>query len=71
MLLEAKRPGYAEFFDDTLAPKEWFELSGKAEELVTQARRQSDKVKGMGIPIEWHVAETGHRAPGVEGLGLQ
>ncbi|WP_281404403.1 Tox-REase-5 domain-containing protein [Pyxidicoccus fallax] len=57
VLLEAKGPGYAEFFDGKLAPKEWFRNSGKAAELVAQARRQSELVMGMGIPIEWHVAE--------------
>ncbi|WP_408888225.1 Tox-REase-5 domain-containing protein [Myxococcus faecalis] len=55
VLLEAKGPGYAKFFDG-LDPKEWFRHSG-AKGLVDQARRQSDQVKGMGIPIRWHVAE--------------
>jgi len=55
VLLEAKGPGYAKFFDD-LEPKDWFRHSG-ANGLVEQARRQSEKVRGMGIPIEWHVAE--------------
>jgi hypothetical protein len=57
VLLEAKGPGYAEFFDEKFVPKEWFKLSEGAEELVRQAKRQSKKVEGMGIPIEWHVAE--------------
>ncbi|WP_275899105.1 Tox-REase-5 domain-containing protein [Pyxidicoccus caerfyrddinensis] len=56
-LLEAKGPGYAEFFDEKFVPKEWFKLSEGAVELVRQAKRQSERVKGMGIPIEWHVAE--------------
>jgi hypothetical protein len=55
VLLEAKGPGYAKFFDD-LEPKDWFRHSG-AQGLIEQARRQSEKVRGMGIPIEWHVAE--------------
>jgi hypothetical protein len=57
VLLEAKGPGYAEFFEDNLAPKYWFEASGKAEDLVDQAIRQRDIVRGTGIRIEWHVAE--------------
>jgi hypothetical protein len=55
VLLEAKGPGYAKFFDD-LEPKDWFRHSG-ASGLVEQARRQSQRVRGMGIRIEWHVAE--------------
>ena len=57
VLLEAKGPGYAEFFEDNLASKYWFEASGKAEDLVDQATRQRDIVRGTGIRIEWHVAE--------------
>lgn len=54
--LEAKGPNYANKFQDNLDPEPWFRDSG-AEELVKQARRQSERVQGMGIPIEWHVAE--------------
>ncbi|MBN8465136.1 hypothetical protein JYJ95_01325 [Corallococcus exiguus] len=57
VLLEAKGPGYAEFFEADLAPKRWFEASGKAEELVDQAKRQRDIVLNAGVRIEWHVAE--------------
>lgn len=56
VLLEAKGPGYADKFLDTLEPEYWFKNSGAAD-LVKQARRQSNRVMGMGIPIEWHVAE--------------
>jgi Restriction endonuclease fold toxin 5 len=55
VLLEAKGPGYAQFFDG-LEPKYWFRPSG-AQELIAQAKRQSEKIRGMGIPVEWHVAE--------------
>ncbi|WP_370640010.1 restriction endonuclease fold toxin 5 domain-containing protein [Corallococcus interemptor] len=55
VLVEAKGPGYAKFFDG-LEPKEWFRNSG-AQMLVEQAERQSRKVRGMGIPVQWHVAE--------------
>ncbi|NTX52573.1 Tox-REase-5 domain-containing protein [Myxococcus sp. CA039A] len=55
VLLEAKGPGYAKFFEG-LEPKEWFRNSG-AKGLVEQAERQSRKVRGMGIPVRWHVAE--------------
>ncbi|RKH58934.1 hypothetical protein D7V93_15855 [Corallococcus llansteffanensis] len=55
VLLEAKGPGYAKFFEG-LKPKEWFRHSG-AVDLVEQARRQTQKVMGTDIRIEWHVAE--------------
>ncbi|XXF76745.1 Tox-REase-5 domain-containing protein [Myxococcaceae bacterium GXIMD 01537] len=73
VLLEAKGPGYAEFFEDGLAPKYWYEQSGKAQELIDQAQRQRDAVRGMGIRVEWHVAEE-HAANAIrkllEGTGL-
>jgi len=56
VLLEAKGPNYANKFEDSLDPKFWFANSG-AVDLVKQARRQLERVRGMGIPIEWHVAE--------------
>ncbi|CAM3167312.1 Tox-REase-5 domain-containing protein [Corallococcus soli] len=55
VLLEAKGPGYARFFEE-LDPKGWFSHSG-ARALVEQARRQSEKVRNLGVPIQWHVAE--------------
>ncbi|NRD59529.1 Tox-REase-5 domain-containing protein [Corallococcus exiguus] len=55
VLLEAKGPGYAKFFDG-LEPKAWFRESG-AKDIVAQAKRQGGRVEGMGILIEWHVAE--------------
>ncbi|NTX01805.1 hypothetical protein HUA75_08535 [Myxococcus sp. CA040A] len=55
VLLEAKGQGYARFFEG-LDPKEWFRHSG-AKGLVDQARRQSEKVRGLGFSIRWHVAE--------------
>ncbi|AKQ70007.1 putative hemagglutinin-related protein [Myxococcus hansupus] len=55
VLLEAKGPGYAKFFDE-LEPKEWFLHSG-AKDLVKQADRQIRAVRGQGLRIEWHVAE--------------
>ena len=56
VLLEAKGPGYANKFLDTLEPKPWFEHSG-AKALVEQARRQFMAAKRTGTPIRWHVAE--------------
>ena len=56
VLLEAKGPNYANKFEDSLDPKFWFANSGAAE-MVKQAQRQIESVRGMGIPIEWHVAE--------------
>ncbi|XHF22623.1 restriction endonuclease fold toxin 5 domain-containing protein [Corallococcus interemptor] len=55
VLLEAKGPGYAKFFED-LDPKRWFRNSG-ARQLIEQAQRQVEMVRGTGIRIEWHVAE--------------
>ncbi|WP_233612131.1 Tox-REase-5 domain-containing protein [Corallococcus sp. AB045] len=55
VLLEAKGPGYARFFDE-LEPKEWFRHSG-AKDLIAQADRQSRKLRESGVPIRWHVAE--------------
>ncbi|WAS89361.1 Tox-REase-5 domain-containing protein [Corallococcus sp. NCRR] len=56
VLREAKGPGYANKFLDDLEPKRWFERTG-AEALVNQARRQLKAVQGLGVRIEWHVAE--------------
>ncbi|WP_052312930.1 Tox-REase-5 domain-containing protein [Corallococcus coralloides] len=56
VLREAKGPGYANKFLDNLEPKPWFKPTG-AEALARQARRQLDAVEGLGIRIEWHVAE--------------
>ncbi|RKG84949.1 Tox-REase-5 domain-containing protein, partial [Corallococcus terminator] len=55
VLREAKGPGYAKFFEG-LEPKQWFKNSG-AQGLIEQARRQAEKVRGMGISVRWHVAE--------------
>lgn len=54
VLLEAKGPGYANKFLDSLEPKPWFKYSG-AEQLRQQAVRQFKAAKG--VPIRWHVAE--------------
>ncbi|WP_275902273.1 Tox-REase-5 domain-containing protein [Myxococcus vastator] len=54
ILLEAKGPGYAQFFDG-LDPKRWFKNSG-AEALIQQAQRQLEKAPS-GVPIRWHIAE--------------
>ncbi|GMU04729.1 Tox-REase-5 domain-containing protein [Corallococcus caeni] len=56
VLLDAKGPGYANKFFDKLDPKPWFKSTG-AEALAKQARRQLEAVRGLGIRIEWHVAE--------------
>ncbi|RKH53716.1 hypothetical protein D7Y23_02875 [Corallococcus sp. AB050B] len=56
VLLEAKGPGYANKFQESLAPKRWFRDTG-AKALVEQAFRQTKRVQGLGIRIEWHVAE--------------
>jgi hypothetical protein len=56
VLLEAKGPGYANKFLDSLEPKPWFKPSG-AKALVDQARRQLGAAMKTGTPIRWHVAE--------------
>jgi hypothetical protein len=56
VLLEAKGPGYANKFLDTLEPRPWFEPSG-AKALVDQAKRQLEATMKTGTPIRWHVAE--------------
>ncbi|WNG59599.1 hypothetical protein F0U59_36450 [Archangium gephyra] len=53
VLLEAKRPGYANKFTDKLAPKRWFVRN--ARKMVEQAQRQLGAANGT--PIHWHVAE--------------
>ncbi|WP_241757733.1 Tox-REase-5 domain-containing protein [Myxococcus landrumensis] len=57
VLMEAKGPGYAEFFEKNLEPKSWYRDSGKAQDLIDQAQRQLNRTRGKGVPIEWHVAE--------------
>ncbi|WPB76388.1 Tox-REase-5 domain-containing protein [Archangium violaceum] len=56
VLLEAKGPGYANKFFDTLEPRPWFKHSG-AKALVDQAKRQLEAARITGTPIRWHVAE--------------
>lgn len=56
VLLEAKGPGYANKFFETLEPRPWFKHSG-AQALVDQARRQIGAARKTGTPIRWHVAE--------------
>ncbi|HZI14634.1 MAG TPA: Tox-REase-5 domain-containing protein [Myxococcus sp.] len=67
VLLEAKGPGYAEFFENTLEPKHWFRNSGKAQGLVDQALRQRKWIEGLDFRIEWHVAEK-HAADAIRKL---
>ncbi|MBN8466373.1 hypothetical protein JYJ95_07600 [Corallococcus exiguus] len=67
VLLDAKGPGYSAFFNEDLSPKAWFISSGKTEELATQGARQAEAVHGMGIRIEWHVAEK-HAADSIRKL---
>jgi hypothetical protein len=56
VLIEAKGPGYLNKFEDNLNPKYWFKLTG-AQDLIEQARRQCERVRGTGFRIEWYVAE--------------
>lgn len=56
VLLEAKGPGYANKFLESLDPKLWFENSG-AKALIDQAKRQLKAATRTGTPIRWHIAE--------------
>jgi hypothetical protein len=56
-LLEAKGPGYCEFFNPDGTPKYWYNNSGKFKEMMRQARRQSEAARDLGYPVAWHVAD--------------
>jgi restriction endonuclease fold toxin 5 of polymorphic toxin system len=56
VLVEAKGPGYANKFFETLEPRPWFKHSG-AKALVDQAKRQLEAAMKTGTPIRWHIAE--------------
>jgi hypothetical protein len=55
VLREAKGEGYLEFFEKSGQPKQWYDRSGKFQELIDQARRQS--IAARDISVQWHVAE--------------
>jgi hypothetical protein len=56
-LLEAKGPGYCSFFNPDGTPKYWYVNSGKFNQMMEQARRQSQVAQQMGLPLTWHVAD--------------
>ncbi|PTL81475.1 hypothetical protein DAT35_25105 [Vitiosangium sp. GDMCC 1.1324] len=56
-LLEAKGPGYLAFFNPDGTPKSWYVKSGGFDEMMTQARRQSQAAQQLGFPVAWHVAD--------------
>ncbi|OJT22571.1 hypothetical protein BO221_22665 [Archangium sp. Cb G35] len=56
-LLEAKGPGYCSFFNADGSPKSWYKKSGKFDEMMEQARKQSEAALQMGLPLAWHVAD--------------
>ncbi|MFY0571420.1 Tox-REase-5 domain-containing protein [Archangium lansingense] len=56
-LLEAKGPGYCSFFEADGMPKPWYVNSGKFEQMMDQARRQSKMAQQVGMPVSWHVAD--------------
>ncbi|MFE8605746.1 Tox-REase-5 domain-containing protein [Archangium violaceum] len=56
-LLEAKGPGYCSFFETDGTPKPWFRNSGKFDEMMEQARKQSNMARQLGMPVSWHVAD--------------
>ncbi len=56
-LLEAKGPGYCSFFNADGTPKYWYKNSGKFDEMMEQARKQSKMAQQVGLPLTWHVAD--------------
>ncbi|HYO55867.1 Tox-REase-5 domain-containing protein [Archangium sp.] len=56
-LLEAKGPGYCSFFNADGTPKYWYKNSGKFDEMMEQARKQSKMARQVGLPLTWHVAD--------------
>ncbi|WP_075207641.1 Tox-REase-5 domain-containing protein, partial [Archangium violaceum] len=56
-LLEAKGPGYCSFFNADGSPKSWYKNSGKFDEMMEQARKQSEAALQLGLPLAWHVAD--------------
>jgi hypothetical protein len=57
VLLEAKGPGYCSFFNADGTPKYWFKNSGKFNEMLEQAEKQSRLARQLGLPVTWHVAD--------------
>ena len=56
-LLEAKGPGYCSFFNADGTPKYWYKNSGKFDEMMDQAEKQSRMAQHLGLPLTWHVAD--------------
>ncbi|KFA88597.1 Tox-REase-5 domain-containing protein, partial [Archangium violaceum] len=56
-LLEAKGPGYCSFFEADGTPKSWYKNSGKFDQMMEQAERQSKLAQQLGLPVVWHVAD--------------
>jgi hypothetical protein len=56
-LLEAKGPGYCSFFNADGTPKYWYVNFGKFNEMMKQARKQSEAAWDLGLPVTWHVAD--------------
>ncbi|MFL5359223.1 Tox-REase-5 domain-containing protein [Archangium sp.] len=56
-LLEAKGPGYLEFFNPDGTPKYWYVKSGKFNQMMDQAGRQSRAARDLGYPVAWHVSD--------------
>jgi len=56
-LLEAKGPGYCSFFNADGTPKSWYKKSGKFDEMLEQARKQSQGARQLGLPVSWYVAD--------------
>jgi hypothetical protein len=56
-LQEAKGPNYVNFFKKDGTPQDWYVGSGKFDELMTQARNQSEMAKQVKLPLTWYVAD--------------
>ncbi len=51
-LLEAKGPGYCSFFNADGTPKYWYENSGKFDEMMKQAEKQSKLARAVGTAAD-------------------
>jgi hypothetical protein len=56
-LLEAKGSGYCNFFNPDGSPKYWYVKSGKFNQMMEQAAKQSRAARDLGYPVAWHVAD--------------
>ena len=56
-LLEAKGASYSHFLTKNGTAQPWFASGRGYQELLAQARRQSEMARVLNLPVVWHVAE--------------